>query len=90
MCKLAYRAHENDEQTLTAVIDAADFLSADWEKLVALVQSRQSSNNDENEFQGHDLSIIDVFTGLLERAQTELDNNHLSESDAAHDFAMLK
>ena len=40
-------------ETLTAVNDAANFSRDDREKLVALVQSRQSSNNDENEFPGH-------------------------------------
>ena len=53
--------------TLTAAIDAADFSSDEKEKLVALVQSRQSSNNDENEFPGHGSDMIDVLTDLQKK-----------------------
>ena len=76
-------------ETLTAVIDAADFSSDDREKLVALVQSRQSSNNDENEFPGHGSDMIDVLIDLQKKGQTELDHTHHSEPHAAHVFAML-
>ena len=75
---------------LTAVIDAADLLGAVWENLVAHVQSRQSSNVDENEFASHGADIIDVLTGLLITAQTKLVDTHHSEANAAHDIAILK
>ena len=64
-------------ETLTAMIDAANFSSDDREKLVALVQSRQSSNNDENEFPGHGSDMIDVLTDLQKKGQTELDHTSL-------------
>ena len=75
-------------ETLTAVIDVANFSRDDREKLVTLVQSRQSSNNDENEFPGHGPHMIDVLTDLPKKGQTELDHTHHSESHAAHIFAM--
>ena len=46
--------------------------------------------HDENQFAGHGAGIIDVPTDLLKKAQTELDDIHYSESNSAHDFAMLK
>ena len=52
-------------EILTTVIDVADISSAGRQKLVALVQSRRSSNNDGNEFSEHDSDIIDESTDLL-------------------------
>ena len=83
---------------LTAVVDAAAFSSVDKQKLVALVQSRQSSNDDDDElsapvaaaYKSHSSNIVDVLNDLLEKAQTELDDIRHAESNAAHNFAMLK
>jgi len=83
---------------LTAVVDAAAFSSVDKQKLVALVQSRQSSNDDDDElsapvaaaYKSHSSNIVDVLNDLLDKAQTELDDTRHAESNAAHNFAMLK
>merc|ERR1712136_682181 len=63
---------------LTAVVDAASFSSVDKQKLVALVQSRQSSNDDDDElsapvaaaYKSHSSNIVDVLNDLLDKAQT--------------------
>jgi len=83
---------------LTAVIDAAAFSSVDKQKLVALVQSRQSSDDEDDElsapeaaaYKSHSSNIVDVLNDLLDTAQTELDDTRHAESTAAHNFAMLK
>jgi len=83
---------------LTAVVDAAAFSSVDKQKLVALVQSRQSSNDDDDElsapvaaaYKSHSSNIVDVLNDLLDKAQTELDDTRHAESNAAHNFALLK
>ena len=72
------------------MIDDTDFSSADSENFVALVQCRHPSNDDQNEFAGHGSGIIDVPTGLLKKDHTELDDIQYPESNAAHDFEMLK
>ena len=64
---------------LTAVVDAAAFSSVDKQKLVALVQSRPSGNNDDDELsapvvvacKSHSSNIVDVLSDLLDKAQTE-------------------
>ena len=83
---------------LTAVVDAAAFSSVDKQKLVALVQSRQSSDDDDGElsapaaatYKSHSSDIVDVLNDLLDKAQTELDDTRHAESNAAHNFAMLE
>eukprot|EP00450_Noctiluca_scintillans_P037561 CAMPEP_0194549592 /NCGR_PEP_ID=MMETSP0253-20130528/95285_1 /TAXON_ID=2966 /ORGANISM="Noctiluca scintillans" /LENGTH=308 /DNA_ID=CAMNT_0039397023 /DNA_START=76 /DNA_END=1000 /DNA_ORIENTATION=- len=83
---------------LTAVVDAAAFSGVDKQKLVALVQSRQSSNDDDDElsapvaaaYKSHSSNIVDVLNDLLDKAQIELDDTRHTESHAAHNFAMLK
>merc|ERR1719414_2422993 len=83
---------------LTAVVDAAAFSSVDKQKLAALVQSRQSSDDDDGElsapaaaaYKSHSSDIVDVLNDLLDKSQTELDDTRHAESNAAHNFAMLK
>ena len=60
----------------------------DSEKLLTLVQSRRSTYDDE--LTGHSSNVTDGLTDMLEKAQTEIDGTDHSESNAAHDFAMLK
>ena len=82
---------------LTAVVDATVSSSVDKQKLVALVQSRSSSNDDDVELsapvvvacKSHSSNIVDVLSGLLDKAQTELDDTRHAESNAAHIFSML-
>ena len=83
--------------SLTAAVDAAAFSNVDKQKLVALVQSRPSSNDDDDELsavvvacKSHSSNIVDVLIDLLDRAQTELDDTRHAESNAAHNFSMLQ
>ena len=55
-----------------------------------LVQSRQSSSDDANVIADHSWDIIDVLNDSWKQVQTELDDTHHSESNAAHDFTMRK
>merc|ERR1719197_149881 len=69
-------------QTLGAVIDAAGFVGADKTKLVALVQSQQGSQNDDDQedagapaaavYKSHSSGIIDVLEDMKEKAESEL------------------
>ena len=67
-------------------------------KLVALVQSRQSSNDDDGEMsvpaaaihQSHSYDIIGVLSDLLDKAHAELDNTRDAVTNTAHNFTMLK
>merc|ERR1712136_478448 len=79
-------------------VDAAAFSSADKQKLVALVQSRQASDDDDSElsapaaavYVSHSSDIVDVLNNLLDKAQNQLDETLHAESNAAHNFALLK
>jgi len=86
-------------QTLSAVIDAAGFAGADRLKLVALVQSQQSSQgSDEDElgepsaaaYKSHSSGIIDVLEDMKEKAETELKDLRNEESGSKHNYNMLK
>ena len=81
-------------QCVRAVIDAAACSSADMERLVAFVQSRQVATDDDSEMSVpaaacHSSDIIDVLNGLLAKAETELDDTRHAESNDAHNFPML-
>ena len=96
--KIGTRNLNSIVEVLTAVIDAAAFSSADRQKLVSLVQSRQSSDDDDGElsapaaatYRSHSSDIIDVLNDLLGKAQSKLDDTRHAESHAAHNFARLK
>ena len=83
---------------LTAVVDVAAFSSAEKQKLVALVQSRQARDVDDSElsapaaavYVSHSSDTVDVLNDLLDKAQTLLDVARHAESNAAHNFALLK
>ena len=65
-----------------AVFDTAAFASVDKQKLVALVQSRQSSDDDDSElsslpaasYKRHSSVIVEVLNDLLDKDQTEFDD----------------
>ena len=68
------------------------------QKVVSIVQSRPSSNVDANELpapvvgtcKSHSSNIVDVLSGLLDKAQSEFDDTCHAESNAAHNFSMLQ
>ena len=76
---------------LTVAVDAAASSCVDKQKLVALVQSRPSSNDVDVELsapvvvacKSHSSNIVDVFSDLLDKAQTEFDDTRHDESNAA-------
>ena len=80
------------------MFDAAVFPSINGQKLLALVQSRQSSVDDDGElsapaaatYKSHSSDIVHVFNDLLDKAQTQIDDTRHSVASAAHNFAMLE
>jgi len=84
-------------QSLTAVINAAAFPSSDQKKLVALVQSQQESESEDDEvgapaaavYKTHSTSILDVLDDLKEKAEGELSDLRKAEMNAKHNFDML-
>ena len=89
----------NTVSALIAVVDATAFSSAEKQTLVALVQSRRASNDDDSESPapaaaadvtcGSD-RVPDVLSDLVDNAQTQMDDTRLAPSDAAHSFALLR
>jgi len=83
-------------KSLTAVVDAAAFPSGDQKKLVALVQSRADSDDEELAapaaavYKTHSTSILDVIEDLKEKAEAELSDLRKAEMTATHNFEMLK
>ena len=75
-----------------------EFVGVDKQKVVALVQSRPSSNVDANELpapvvgtcKSHSSNIVDVLSGLLDKAQSDFDDTCHAESNDAHNFSMLQ
>jgi len=85
-------------QALQVVVDAAGFAASDKTKLVALVQARQGSDEDESEtgapagavYESKAGSIVDVVADMQSKAEEELAELRKTEKTAAHNFAMLK
>jgi hypothetical protein len=83
-------------QSLTVVVDAAGFSSSDRQKLVALVQAKQDSEeSDVGEpaaavYKTHSGGILDVLEDLKEKAEAELADARKAETTAKHNFAMMK
>jgi len=85
-------------KSLSAVVDAAAFSVQDRQHLVALVQSRQGSSADDDDFgapaaagyKSHSSSIVDVLDDLKEKAEEELADLRKAENGAKHNYGMLK
>merc|ERR1719424_1125776 len=84
-------------QSLTAVVDAAAFDSADKKKLVALVQSRQNAEDGDDDagapaaavYKTHSSNIFDLLEDLKEKAEGELSDLRKANTNTAHNHAML-
>jgi len=84
--------------TLSTVIDAVAFSSTDRQKLMALVQSKQTAEEDDDElgapaaavYKTHSSSILDVLEDMKDKAEEELSNLRKSEMEALHSFEMMK
>merc|ERR1719421_2385219 len=83
-------------QSLSVVVDAAGFSTTDRQKLVALVQAKQSDEDTEfgapaaASYKSHSSGIIDVLEDLKEKAEGELSDARKAESSAKHNYNMMK
>jgi hypothetical protein len=85
-------------KSLSTVVDAAAFTVSDRDHLTALVQDRQSSDDDDSElgapaasgYKSHSSNIIDVLEDLKEKAEEELASLRKAESSTKHNYLMLK
>ena len=93
---IAFLYKKIDSRYMNNVIAAA-FPSADEQKKVALVQSRQASDVCDREFPAPwaaahaslSSDIVDVIKDLMDNAQTQLDDTPHAESNAAYNFALF-
>jgi len=85
-------------KSLGAIIDAASFSTQDQKKLVALVQSQQSDEVDDEElgapaaavYKSSSTGIFDVLENLKEKAEGQLAELRKAESTTKHNYNMLK
>jgi len=82
-------------QTLGAVIDAAGFIGIDKQKLVALVQSQNSDDQEPGApesavYKSHSSGIVDVLEDMKEKAESSLSDLRKEETNSNHNFGMLK
>merc|ERR1719171_672252 len=83
---------------LSTVVDAASFSTNDKQKLMSLVQSRQSNDDFEMElgapdpavYKGHSSSIIDVLTDMKDKAEAQLSELRKAETNSKHNYDLLK
>merc|ERR1719201_2448424 len=83
---------------LNAVVDAAALSLHDKQKLYALAQTHEDSDDDSEDmgapdpeaYKSHSSSIIDVLEDMREKAQGQLNEARKEEGAAKHNFAMLK
>jgi hypothetical protein len=79
-------------KSLSAIVDAAAFSSVDKQKLVALVQSQQGSDEDELGapaaalYKTHSTNILDVLEDLKEKAEEQLSNLRKAETNTKHNY----
>merc|ERR1719287_398247 len=81
-----------------AVLDAAAFPVQDQKRLVALVQSQQTSQSDDSElgapaaktYESKSGGIVDILEDMKEKAEDELKDLRKAETEAQHNFDMLK
>jgi len=85
--------------SLSSIVDAAAFSGADKQKLFSLVQSEHDSSDSEDPepgspssstYKGHSQNIVDVLEDLKEKAEEELTSLRKAESNAKHNYQMLK
>merc|ERR1719265_1497661 len=83
-------------KAVSAVIDAASFLGADKEKIVALVQSQQGSDDEElgapaaATYKTHSTNILEVLEDMKEKAEEQLSSLRKAETQAKQNYNMLR
>jgi len=90
----------NLAKTFGTILDAAALAVSDKSKLMALVQSQQGDDADEDEvslgapaaaaYKSHGGGIMDVLEDLKEKAESELADLRKAEKNAKHNFEMTK
>merc|ERR1719155_219052 len=79
---------------LSTVVDAAGFTSTDSQKLVALVQAQQEDSEANAPaaatYKSQSGGIVDVLEDLKEKAEGELAEARKTESNAKHNYEMMK
>jgi len=83
---------------LTAMVQASMLSSADAGRLTALVQSSQQSDDSSDDvgapaaavYESHSSNIVDTLEDLLDKAQAQLADARKQETEALHNFEMLK
>merc|ERR1719159_2013750 len=89
---------ENVVQAMTAVVDAAGFSGHDKQKLMALVQSSENSDSDDEDvnapaaavYKTHSTGIFDLLEDLKEKAEEELAALRKAETTTQQNYEMLK
>jgi len=83
-------------EVLGWMVQAQSLSGADAHKLTALVQSSQSSDEEDSgapdpaAFENQSGGIIDTMNGLLEKSQEQLDSTRATETANVQNFEMLK
>merc|ERR1719287_247979 len=85
-------------QSLSVVIDAAGFATDDKQKLVALVQAQQGSDDEEGElgapaaavYKSHSGGITQILEDMKEKAEGQLSDLRKAEQAAKQNYNMLK
>jgi len=81
---------------LSAMVQAQSLTAADGQKLTALLQNTQSSDDEElgapdpTVFESSSGGVVGVLNDLLDKAQTELDGARTKEQSDLNNFEMLK
>jgi len=84
--------------SLSVVVDAAAFSTSDKQKLVALVQSQQSTDTDDTDlgapaaavYKTHSSSIVEVLEDLKEKSEAQLSESRKAETNTQHNYNMLR
>merc|ERR1719324_1846667 len=84
-------------KSLSAVVDAAAFSISDRDHLMALVQDKQGSDDEDDlgapsvsAYKSHSSNIVDVLDDLKEKAEEELADLRKAEASTKHNYQMLK
>jgi len=85
-------------QSLSVVMDAASFSNTDRQKLTALVQSHQESDDDDElvgapaaaTYEKKSGNIVDILQDMQDKAETQLSDLRKSEQTAKFNFEKLK
>lgn len=90
----------NLAKSLGAILDAASLAISDQKKLMALVQSQEADDSDDDDlslgapkaagYKSKSGGIMDVLEDLKEKAESELADLRKAESNAKHNYDMLK